>query len=156
MRALKALGALSAAAVVVTVALGGCASFGAAGLVERGDRLAVAGDLPAALRAYDDALAQGVAGATETRARAGRTTTAAALAARDELQGVRDDLARRESELARVRADIQKLTRDLSARDGELSRAKQDLTRLAGEAEQLRSSIEDLKRLEIRMERRSR
>jgi chromosome segregation ATPase len=160
-----------APAAIVALALAGCASWGTvSAFVARADHLAVAGDLEGALRAYDAALAHGANGEAGMRARAGRASTAAALAARDEMRKVREELALRERELERLRADVaartaeaQRLTRDLSTRDGELSRVKQDLTarqaelvRLATEAEELRSSIEDLKRLEIRLERRPR
>ena len=157
--------------VVLAVAVSGCASWGTrAALVDRGDTLAVAGDLDGALRAYNAALTRGAGEREAMRARAGRASISAALAAREEMRRLREDLARRDEELARLREDVstrerevQRLTRDLAARDGELSRVRQDLTarqaelaRLSTEAEQLRSNLEDLKRLEIRLERRPR
>lgn len=154
---------------VLGLVAAGCATFASTpDALVRAERLAVAGDFDGALRAYDAALAGTPDARTQSRASAGRAAVGAAIAARDEARQLREDLARREAMLARLRDEIAarerevaRLTRDLSARDGELTRARRDLSarqielqRLGVEAEQLRTNLEDLKRIEMRLERR--
>ena len=152
------------AAVAFTLVLAGCAAWSpGADLVVRADRLAADGDLDGALRAYEAALAEGAAGDAAIRARAGRATVAAAQTAAAELVRVREQLARLHEQITARERDVAKLTRDLAAREGELSRARQELsarqaelTRLGVETDKLRGDLEDLKRLEMRLEKRAR
>lgn len=147
----------------------GCATFASTPeALVRADRLTVAGDFDGALRAYDAALEGTPDARAVSRARAGRAAVTAAIAARAEARQVREDLERREAMLSRLRdelaareQEVTKLSRDLTVREGELTRARQDLSarqieirRLGLEAEQLRTNLEDLKRIEMRLERR--
>jgi septal ring factor EnvC (AmiA/AmiB activator) len=152
------------AAAWLALALAGCATATPpAGVahVARADQLAADGDLDGALHAYDAALAEGVTGDVAARARAGRATVTAAQSAAAELARVRGELERLNDAIAAREDEIARLTRELTAREGELARARQDLSarqaevaRLGVEAEQLRADLEDLKRLEMRLERR--
>lgn len=149
-------------AVALALTLAGCALWApGADLVIHADRLAADGDLDGALRAYEAALAEGAAGDAAIRARAGRATVSAAQSAAAELARVREQLARLHEQITARERDVAKLTRDLAAREGELSRARQDLTarqaelaRLGVEADKLRGDLEDLKRIEMRLEKR--
>ena len=111
------------AVALVAVALAGCASWplapGASRLAEA-DRLARAGDWPAAVAAYDDYLSRYPDAWAAPRALESRDTLAAVLTARveaarlrDEVARLRDDLARRETDLARARQETDRLRRDL-------------------------------------------
>ncbi|MBI1737491.1 MAG: hypothetical protein HYR51_20145 [Candidatus Rokubacteria bacterium] len=149
-------------AALVALVLAGCAVWApGSDLVTRADRLAADGDLDGALRAYEAALAEGAAGDTAIRARAGRATVTAAQTAATELARVRGELARLREQIAARERDVAKLARDLAAREGELSRARQDLNarqaelaRLGVEADKLRGDLADLKRLEMQLEKR--
>jgi chromosome segregation ATPase len=136
------------ALLVIALAFGGCAFlWSTIDPVAYADRLATAGDLDGALRAYESALEEGASGGAAIRARAGFATVSAAIAARDELKRVRVELARVTADITARERELARLAKDLNARDGELSR-------LRTEADQLRANLEDLKRIEMRLERR--
>jgi chromosome segregation ATPase len=135
---------IALAAVVVA----GCATlWPGADRVARGDRFATEGNLDGALREYEAALAQGAGGDVGLRARAGRSTVMAAIEAREQLKRVRAELTRVTDEIAARERELTRLGKDLASRDSEIARLRRD-------AEQLRASLEDLKRLEIQLERR--
>lgn len=115
----------------------GCAmvSRPAPSLLERADRLVQQGQYPAAIRAYDELVALYPNDPVAPRA----------LAARDTL-----------SSLLAARADVVRLKEELAARDTELGRLKQDLQRLQTETESLRADLEELKRIDLKQERRRR
>ena len=128
-------------AVLLTLALAGCASWNvwpfarpsAAGHVRGADRLAVEGDYPAAVAAYDEFLAKHGADAEAPRVRGSRDILAAILASREEL--------------ARLRQELARLREDLAKREGDLARVRQ-------EAERLQTDLERLKQIDLRLERR--
>lgn len=136
--------------------------------LSRADALAVQGEYVSALAAYDEVVRREPEGAAAKRARAARSTLASLIAAREEIGRLERAIETRESELERARRDratrtseTARLARDLQARDAELARARQELAnrhselgRLSAEAERLKGALEDLKRLELRLERR--
>ena len=133
---------------VAALFVAGCASWwSGTDLVTRGDRLAAEGDLDGALREYESALAQGAGGRAGLRARSGRSAVMAAIEAREQLGRVRAELARVTEEIVAREREIVRLAKDLTARDAEVARLRRD-------TEQLRTSLEDLKRIEIQLERR--
>lgn len=126
----------AASVLIAVLLLAGCAAWPwrpASRLLERGDTLAAGGDYAAAVRAWDELLARYPDDPAAPAALARRDTTAALLAAREEV--------------ARLRAE-------LAARDAEVGRLRQELARLGAEAERLRSDLEHLKRIDLRLERR--
>ncbi len=160
--------------VVVAFLLAGCATWPfarpAAPLLAQADALAAEGHFAEALRAYDDVLARYPHDREATSIAARRDTVQAVVAAQSEIDRLKGELAAREAQLAAARAEVaeaesqrERLAHDLASRDTELSRARREVvarqaeaTRLAAEAEQLRSDLEDLKRIEMRIERRRR
>ncbi|HXG16402.1 MAG TPA: hypothetical protein VNK50_09150 [Calidithermus sp.] len=133
------------AAVLVGAVLlvAGCATWPwrpASRLLDQGDALAARGDYAGAVRAWDELLARYPDDPAAPAALARRDTTAALLAAREELARVRGELAAREAELGRARQ--------------ELARLGAEAERLRSEAERLRADLEHLKRIDLRLERR--
>jgi len=123
------------AAGLLAVAVSGCAAWpfgrGATRLAEA-DRLARAGDWPAAVAVYDDYLALYPDAWAAPRALESRDTLAATLTARAELTRLRQEVVRLREELAR---------------------RETDLTRVRQEADRLRSDLERLKQIDLRPER---
>ena len=109
------------------VLLAGCAAMPNV-LLDRADRQIANGDYMAAVRTYDELLARYPDDPAAPRALAARDILGSLLAARD---------------------DISRLQKELTAREAELGRIKQDL-------ETLRGDLEDLKRIDLRQERRRR
>jgi hypothetical protein len=104
-------------------------------LLERADRLVQQGQYQAAIHAYDELVAMYPTDPGAPRA----------LAARDAL-----------GSLLAARGDVARLKEELAARDSELGRLKQDLQRLQTEAERLRADLEELKKIDLKQERRPR
>jgi hypothetical protein len=123
------------AVLVLALAVSGCAAWpfgrGVSRLAEA-DRLARAGDWPAAVAAYDDYLARYPDAWAAPRALESRDTLASMLTAR--------------AELVRLRVEVIRL------RD-ELARRESDLTRVRQEADRLRADLERLKQIDLRLER---
>lgn len=122
------------------LALAGCASLPAfwrpaGALLERADGLAAERRYADALAAYDDWLAKYPADGAAPRARMSRETVAALVAARDEI-----------ARLRRQVDDLGRLRRELTAREGELVRLRQEIDRV-------QADLENLKRLDLQMER---
>jgi tetratricopeptide (TPR) repeat protein len=115
-------------AAVSLIALAGCAFIMPTALLDRADRLVAKGDYAAAVRTYDELLARYPDDPTAPRALAARDILGGLLAARD---------------------DINRLRKELASREAELGRIKQDLDRL-------RDDLENLKRIDLREERRHR
>jgi TolA-binding protein len=117
--------------------LGGCATAPrpSTSLLEHADRLLEQGQYQAALRAYDELLATYPNDPVAPRAQATRDTLGTLLAAR---------------------ADVVRLKEELAARDTDLGRLKQELQRLQTETESLRADLEELKRIDLKQERRRR
>jgi hypothetical protein len=97
-------------------------------LLDRADRQIAHGDYVSAVRTYDELLASYPDDPVAARALAARDILGSLLAARD---------------------DISRLRKELTAREAELGRIKQDL-------ESLRGDLENLKRIDLKEERRRR
>lgn len=112
-------------AVALALALGGCASWGftnpfsdSSTMLAKADRLTADGDYRSAVAAYDAYLAQYSDDSQAVRAR--RDAVASIITSRDEiarlnqeLSRVRDDLTKREADVARLRQETDKLRADL-------------------------------------------
>ena len=111
----------------MAMVLAGCAPWWPpATLLDRADRLVQKGDYASAVRTYDELLAKYPDDPSARRALVSRDAVAGLLAAR---------------------ADIARLREELASRDGELNRLRQEL-------ERLREDLENIKRLDLRDERR--
>jgi hypothetical protein len=115
------------ALLAAALVLAGCAAVPTE-LLDRADRQVAHGDYVSAMRTYDEVLARYPDDPAAPRALAARDILGSLLAARD---------------------DISRLRKELTAREAELGRIKQDL-------ESLRGDLEDLKRLDLKEERRRR
>ena len=161
------------ALVVIIGAITGCASTSApsrpsAELLAKADRLVAQGQYAGALEAYGEILAKHPDTDEAGRTRPGRDTLASLVAARAQIARLTADMKAQEAhvkaqeaqmkaqegqmkaqdaELARVRAEA-------TARDGELARARQEIARLNGEVDRLRADLEQLKKIDIDLERR--
>jgi septal ring factor EnvC (AmiA/AmiB activator) len=160
--------------VLVTVfALSGCASWpvllGRSGpRLAEADAFAVRGEYAQALVVYEEVLARPPSRSVAARAEAGRAAMKAVLAARTdatrwsaEANARQTAAGRLQSDLTSREAEVSRLTRELAAREAELARLRQELTarqsdiaRLTLEAERLRGDLEQLMRIEMRLERR--
>lgn len=105
------------AALLVTLALGGCAigwPFGdASTLLAHADRLADRKQYESALRAYDEFLTRFPGDPAAPRALKSRDAVASIVTARTELARLRSELAARDAELAKLRQETERLRADL-------------------------------------------
>jgi hypothetical protein len=115
------------ALLAITLLWAGCAAVPNE-LLDRADRQIALGDYASAIRTYDEVLARYPDDPAAPRALAARDILGSLLAARD---------------------DISRLRKELTAREAELGRIKQDL-------DSLRGDLEDLKRIDLKEERRRR
>ena len=116
-------------------------------LLVQADRLLTQGQYGGALEAYGEILAKYPDTDEAGRARSGRETLANLLAARAHISRLAAEMKAQEAELARTREQV-------AARDGELARARQEIARLTAEADRLRADLENLKKIDIDLERR--
>ena len=143
----------AAAAALLTLTLGGCASATwwpfrpAALLLARADRAAERLHYRDALRHYDDFLTRFPEDPEARRALESRDTVAAILTTgeeqtrlRAELTRLRAELTGREAELGRLRDDVMRLRQELLSRQAESDR--------------LRADLERLKQIDLKLERR--
>jgi predicted RNase H-like nuclease (RuvC/YqgF family) len=167
------------ALAVVLALLAGCASWAppwrpTVALLERADDLVVRGDYAGAQRAYEDLLGRYPDDPSAPRARLMRDVIIALLAARTEVARLRGQLAEAEkmrAEVDRTRAEAERMRADLgrqrdelaakqreelAARDGEVTRLKNELGKLGAEAERLRTDLENLKKIDLNLERQRR
>jgi len=123
--------------IALLALLGGCALANRPpqSMLERADRLVEQGHYAAAVRIYDELLATYPTASVAPRAVASRETLSTLLAAR---------------------ADVVRLKEELAARDTELGRLKQELQRLVTQTEGLRADLEELKKIDLKPERRRR
>jgi hypothetical protein len=164
---------LLAGAIIVTLA--GCAPWSAAPrpalqLLDGAERLTVLGDHASAVELYDELLAKYPEDAVAGRARAGRESAVAVLTAREEIARLREQLNARETEVRRLREDLLARERMLTSRDQtlavregevgrlqhELSARQAELAKLTAEADRLRTDLEQLKRIDLKLEQRRR
>ena len=141
------------------------------------DARAGQGEYPAAIAAYDAYLARypeygGVERARTARAllqqlidaRSEATTLQAQLLVaqteaktlRERLSAREAQLTSREAELSTREAEISRLRPDVAARDAEISRLRAELAQRQSEVAKLREDLEQLKRIDLEMERRRR
>jgi tetratricopeptide (TPR) repeat protein len=131
---------------VVVLALTGtaCATwppFGpAAPIMRRADRALGQGDYAGALAAYEEVLSKYPDERLALLARVNREAVV-------EILRVRQLLATREAEMARLREELARARQDLAGRQAELAR-------LATEAERLRTDLEKLKQIDLQLEKR--
>jgi hypothetical protein len=128
--------------------LGGCAATKprpSAALLERADRLVEKGQYTAAIGTYDELLATYPKEPEAARAQAVRDTLSSLIAARADVVRLKEELATRDGEVGRLKQELH-----------EVGRLKQELHRLATETERLRADLEELKRIDLKQERRRR
>lgn len=137
---------------VMIVSLAGCASWSpvprpSATLLAKADRLATQGQYADALDAYEQVLAKYPDATEAARARVSRDAIAELLAARAQIVRLTAGMKTQEAELTRLREQA-------AARAGELVHARAEIARLTADADRLRTDLEQLKRIDIDMERR--
>ena len=144
---------MTAFVLAVTVwLLAGCASSlprASATLLVRADRLVSEEQYAAALNTYDEILAKYPGTKEAGRARTSRDTLGDVLAARTQIARLTAVMKTQQAELARAR-------QQLIAREGDLVHARQEIARLVAETERLRTDLEQLKKIDIDLERRRR
>jgi TolA-binding protein len=123
-------------------------------LLKQADGLLQRGSYEDAIRAYGDFLHQSPEDSAAPRVRATRDALAGLVAHQAEVARLREQAEAAERELVRLR-------RDLAGRQAELGRLRQELAerqaevaRVSEENENLRSDLERLKSVDLRLERR--
>ena len=155
--------------LVVAVMIGvlaGCASARpvpgpSATLLAQADRLVSDGEYAGALEVYGEILARYPDKQEAAHARTSRETVTRLVAARSqiarltaEMNALTSEMKVLTSEMKAQEAELARARELASTRDGDLSRAKQEIARLTMEAEKLRADLEQLKRIDIDLERR--
>jgi len=153
------------AVAAIILAFAGCTSWSvferpSGTLLVKADRLLDQGEYARAVAAYDELLVRYPDDAAAPRARSSRDAVARLIAAREEVERLRQALSARERDLqqalsARER-DLQQAREALAVRDGEVQRNRQELQRVTAESERLRGDLERLKRIDLELERRRR
>jgi hypothetical protein len=140
--------------VVIIGAITGCASLSlplpsrpSTTLLVQADRMVGEGQYAEALDVYGEVMAKYPNTDDATRARTRRDTVAGLLAARAQVARLTAEMKAQEAELVRTREQV-------AARDGELARARQEIGRLTAETDRLRTDLENLKKIDIDLERR--
>jgi len=145
--------------VVIIGAIAGCASSSpptrpSTVLLGKADRLASQGQYTGALEAYGEIVTKYGETDEAAHARSSRDILTSLLAARAQVARLTAEMKAHEAELARAREQAATAREQGAARDGELSRARQEIARLAAEADRLRTDLENLKKIDIDLERR--
>jgi hypothetical protein len=126
----------------------------------KADRLVDQGEYARAVQAYDELLERYPDDAAALRAPSRREAIVRLVAAREEVERLRQALSARERELQQAREalerELQQAREALAARDTEVQRHRQELQRVTAESERLRSDLEKLKRIDLEIERRRR
>lgn len=125
-------------------------------MLAKADRLVDQGEYARALEAYDELLVRYPDDAAAPRARSTRDAVARLVAARDEVERLRRELAGARQALTARDGELDTARQALTTRDGELQRARQELQRVTAESERLRADLERLKRIDLGIERRRR
>lgn len=130
-------------------------------LLTRADGLLVQGDYEGAEHAYTDFARQYPDDTAAPRARATRDVLQSLAGANHEVVRINADVLRMREQAQDTERELDRLRRDLGTRETELARARQELgerqaelTRLLTEAERLRTDLEKLKSVDLRLERR--
>ena len=106
----------------------------------RADGLVADGQYAGALEAYGEILAKYPDTTEAGRARSSRETVVNLLSARVQINKLTAELKAQESHM--------------KTQEAELARARQEITRLTAEADKLRADLENLKKIDIDLERR--
>ena len=130
-------------------------------LLTHADRLLVQGDYDQARQAYSDFARQYPDDGATPRVVATRDVLGTLATARDELTRLDAEVLGMKAQAQDTERELDRLRRDLAARAAELARVQKELAerqaelaRLIGEAEQLRTDLEKLKSVDLRLERR--
>ena len=133
--------------VVIIVTVAGCVlptptptPRPSAMILARADRLLAQGQHADAREAYEEILAKYPDTDEAGRARSSRDTLGHLLAAR--------------AQITRLTAEVKAQEAQMKAQDAELARARQEIARLTAEADRLRTDLENLKKIDIDLERR--
>jgi chromosome segregation ATPase len=144
--------------VIIIGAVAGCVLSAASSrpteALVRADGLAADGQYSDALEAYGEILTKYPDTDEADRARRSRDTINGLLAARAQVARLSAEVKARDAQLKAQEAELARVRGDLAARDGELARARQEIARLTAEADRLRVDLENLKKIDIDLERR--
>lgn len=157
-----------AALALAALLLAGCAGWRpddgdreVLALLEVADRMTRSGDYRRAVATYDRVLAREPGEPMASRAQASRAAAAAVAAAQAEVAAARAEAEAARAEAQAVRADLARLRQALTGREGDVGRLRQELAareaelqRMSAEVEQLRKDLEQLKQIDLRLERK--
>jgi Neuraminidase (sialidase) len=138
--------------VVIIGTIAGCAASSpltrpSTSLLGKADRLVSQGQYAGAIETYGEILTKYPDTDEAKHARSSRDTLSSLLATRAQVARLTAEMKAQEAELVRAREQT-------AAREGELQRARQEIARLTAEAERLRADLENLKKIDIDLERR--
>jgi uncharacterized protein involved in exopolysaccharide biosynthesis len=152
--------------VVIIGTIAGCAASSpltrpSTSLLGKADRLVSQGQYAGAIETYGEILTKYPDTDEAKHARSSRDTLSSLLATRAQVARLTAEMKAQEAELVRAReqtaareGELQRAREQTAARDGELQRARQEIARLTAEAERLRADLENLKKIDIDLERR--
>lgn len=130
-------------------------------LLDRADDLLVQGEYDQARQAYSKFAREYPDEGATPRVLAARDVLGTLAAARAEVVRLDAEVLRMKEQAQDTERELDRLRRDVATRAGELARVRQDLgerqaelARLLAEAEQLRTDLEKLKSVDLRLERR--
>jgi chromosome segregation ATPase len=123
-------------------------------LLARADGLAADGQYADALEVYGEILTKYPETDEAGRARRGRDTLQSLVAARAQIVKLTAEVKAQEAQLKAQEAELARARGEVSARDGELAKARQEIAKLTAEADRLRVDLENLKKIDIDLERR--
>jgi len=123
-------------------------------LLARADGLAADGQYADALQAYGEIVTKFPDTDEAGRARRSRETLNNLLAARAQIARLTAEIKAQEAQMKAQESELARARGEISARDGELVKARQEITRLSAEADRLRVDLENLKKIDIDLERR--
>jgi hypothetical protein len=133
----------------------------AALLLTRADSLLEQGSYEAAMEAYGDFAREYPGDGATPRARATRDLLGSLSATSTEVHRINAEVLRIREQAEDSERELNQLRRELVARESELNRVRQELAdrqaelaRLVAETERLRTDLEKLKNVDLRLERR--
>ena len=147
------------ALVVIIGAIAGCVlstppSRPSEMLLVRADGLVADGQYADALEAYGEILTKYPDTDEAGRARRSRETLGNLLAARAQIARLTTEIKTQEVQMKAQEVELARVRGEVTARDGELAKARQEIARLTAEADRLRGDLENLKNIDIDLERR--
>jgi len=159
---------IAVAAIILAFAGSGCTSWSvferpSGTLLVKADRLVDQGEYARALDAYDELLVRYPDDNAAPRARSSRDAVARLIAAREEVERLRQNLAARDRDLQQARdtlalrdGEMQGVHQELQRMTTESERLRAESDRLRAESDRLRADLERLKRIDLEIERRRR